>query len=208
MSLSVRIISVVLLLWLPASAWAQSGFPLLDKFFTDVDGFKAEFTQIVYDENFKEIQNSSGTMALQRPDRFRWSYELPYEQLIVGDGKEIWIYDVDLDQVTVKPQGDTLGDTPAQLLSSTKPIVDEFSVRELGERMDLIWYELLPLEEEASFTGLRLGFKKETLQMMELEDALGNRTIFEYSQVKLNPTFDQTYFSFSPPEGVDVIGRE
>jgi len=197
-----------LLTFLPVIAMGQTGYAVLDNFFSQVKGFQAEFTQTVFDENFREVQKSSGKMALMRPGNFRWSYVTPYEQLIVGDGKEIWIYDVDLEQVTVKSQQDALDETPAQLLSSDKPIVDHFSVVELGMRSDLAWYELRPLEEENAFMAIRLGFNGETLTQMELQDGLGNRTLFQYRAVEINPKFSADVFNFSPPEGVDVIGRE
>lgn len=203
-----KCLMILVLAWMPALSYAQTGYAVLDDFFSNVQGFQAEFSQIVYDEHFNEIQNSTGQMALSRPNQFSWTYEQPYEQLIVGDGKEVWIYDIDLEQVTVKPQSDTLGETPAQLLSSSKPLVDEFSVRELGERSGQMWYELRPLSAENSFEAIRLGFKAQAMVKMELQDNLGNRTIFDFSDVELNPAFDKQQFSFVPPEGVDVIGRE
>lgn len=195
-------------LFLPLYGYAQTGYPVLDNFFSDVRGFQADFTQIVYDENFVEIQNSTGQMALLRPNRFHWLYQQPYEQVIVGDGNEIWIYDIDLDQVTVKPQGETLGETPAQLLSSAKPVIDEFSVLKLDGRMGLSWFELKPLADETSFEVIRLGFRDQTMVKMELRDSLGNQTVFDFSNVSVNPAFDDKQFIFVAPEGVDVIGRE
>ncbi len=197
-----------LALFLSTGVMGETGYGVLDRFFSDVKGFEADFTQTVFDENFREIQKSSGHMALVRPGLFRWVYASPYEQLIVGDGQEIWIYDVDLEQVTVKSQSDALDETPAQLLSSGKPIVDHFSVVELGMRDDLLWFELTPLEAENAFMAIRLGFDGQIMKKMELEDSLGNRTLFVFSKVRVNPKFAKDAFIFSPPQGVDVIGRD
>ncbi len=192
---------------LPGTVSAGTGNEWLNAFFNEVKGFRAEFQQTVFDEQFRQIQASSGKMVLLRPGLFRWDYRQPYEQLIVGDGEKIWIYDADLEQVTVKSQSVALGETPAQLLSSADPLEKSFTVTELGSQQGTEWVELTPVQEDTAFTTVRLAFRERELVKMEMHDSLGNRTIFEFSNVERNPGIDKSAFVFTPPAGVDVIGQ-
>jgi len=178
----------------------------LHAFFTDVRSFKAEFEQTVFDENLRPLQATAGTMALERPGRFRWDYAKPYEQHIVGDGEKVWIYDVDLEQVTVRSQQEALGDTPAQLLSTTEPLEANFDITPLGEQKGVMWFQLVPKVAESQFQRVRLGFDEQMLVRMELEDGLGSTTLLEFHDPKRNVALDKTLFRFEPPPGVDVVG--
>lgn len=181
----------------------------LQTFFSEVTSFRADFTQTVFDENRRQLQATSGTMALKRPGRFRWDYVKPYEQHIVGDGKNVYIHDVDLEQVTVKSMEKALGDTPAQLLSTTKPLADTFRINDDGEYKGLHWYELAPkATQDTSFQRMRLGFANAMLTRMELEDALGNVTLLEFSKAQRNPALDDSVFDFKAPVGADIIGPD
>lgn len=181
----------------------------LQAFFAEVTSFRADFTQTVYDENRRQLQSTSGTMVLKRPGRFRWDYATPFEQHIVADGKNIYIHDVDLEQVTVKSMEKALGDTPAQLLSTTKPLSETFHINADGEQQGLYWYELVPkVAQETSFQRMRLGFTKAMLTRMELEDALGNITLLEFAKSQRNPTLDDKIFEFKAPAGADIIGPD
>lgn len=178
----------------------------LRAFFADVRSFKAEFEQTVFDENLRPLQSTAGTMALERPGRFRWDYAEPYEQHIVGDGSKVWIYDVDLEQVTVRTQQQALGDTPAQLLSTTEPLEANFDITSLGEQKGVMWFQLVPKLAESQFQKVRLGFDDKMLVRMELEDGLGSTTLLEFHDPKRNVALDETLFRFEPPPGVDVVG--
>ena len=203
---TITVLSCFFAFWLPA-AMAGNGLDALHDFFTDVKGFSADFEQAVFAERSTQMQTSTGHMMLQRPGQFRWDYKTPYKQLIVGDGKKIWIYDEDLEQVTVKAQDAALNNTPAQLLSSNDAVENNFKITELGAKNDINWLELESREKNVTFTTIRLGFRDKNLTVMELKDTLGNQTLLTFSKVQRNPVIDQAKFKFIPPEGVDVIGE-
>ncbi len=185
---------------------ADTATERLETFLAQVRSLRAGFQQTLYDESFRPLEESSGVMYLQRPDRFRWDYTEPYRQLIVSDGSKVWIYDVDLDQVTVRALSAAVGTTPASLLSSARPIEESFSVQDLGEEGGLAWVELRPLAEDVSFARVRLGFDRRGLRRMELLDSFGQTTVLEFHDVVRNPDLDPDLFHFEPPEGVDVVG--
>lgn len=194
-----------LMAFFSAASWAVTN-DALHAFFADVRSFRAEFEQTVFDENLRPLQSTAGMMALERPGRFRWDYAKPYEQHIVGDGEKVWIYDVDLEQVTVRSQQEALGDTPAQLLSTTEPLESNFEITPLGEQKGVMWFQLVPKLAESQFQRVRLGFNQQMLVRMELEDGLGSTTLLEFHDPKRNIILDKTLFRFEPPPGVDVVG--
>jgi len=200
---------VVILLGLTMSGFLQAGTGTdrLMAFFSDVTSVRADFTQQVVGVKQKVLQETSGQMLLLRPGRFRWDYKKPYEQQIVSNGKKVWLYDVDLEQVTVKTLDGVLGSTPALLLSSDTPIEENFSIRELGEEQNLQWVELIPLQKESGFDKLVLGFDDVSLINMELHDAFGQLTRLHFSKTEHNPVIDPARFDFIPPKDVDVIGE-
>jgi len=186
---------------------AGIGEERLKNFFSDVTAVRADFIQQVLGAKKKILQETTGEMLLLRPGKFRWDYKKPYEQQIVSNGQKVWLYDVDLEQVTVKTITGALGSTPALLLSSDTPIEENFSVRELGEEQNLYWVELSPLQKESSFEKLVLGFDDTNLVSMELHDAFGQLTRLRFSKVERNPVIDPVQFNFVPPQDVDVIGE-
>ena len=177
----------------------------LRAFMAEVQTLQANFDQTLYDEDAKPLEESKGRFYLQRPDRFRWSYSVPYLQEIVADGRRVWIYDSELAQVTVKTLGNTLGNTPALLLSSDAPIEDSFFLRELGEQAGLVWLELTPRSAETSFSIVRLGFTGSELNAMELVDGFGQRTHLRFTDTVRNRELAPDLFRFTLPTGVDVI---
>lgn len=190
------------------AAAADTGRERLDAFLAETHTLRADFSQALYDENLKPLEESRGRMQIQRPGRFRWDYETPYPQVIVADGANVWIYDSELEQVTIRALGDAVGNTPALLLTSDRPLEESFAVRDLGLQGALAWVELTPREsEEATFSSVRLGFSDRSLEMMELKDSFGQLTQLSFSGVEKNPQLDETLFSFTPPDGVDVIGK-
>lgn len=188
-----------------STARAQTALDRLHIFFTGLKTLKADFKQTVQGARFTTEESSQGSFVIARPGKFRWHYQIPYEQLIVSDGKKVWIYDVDLEQVTVKPLGATLGNTPALLLSGEQPLEQNFVIKDEGERDGLAWVSLQPKQTDVSFTKLRLGFGPETLRVMVLEDNLGQTTWLEFNSMQRNTRVDPALFHFEPPAGVDVF---
>lgn len=194
-------------LLLAAPLQAGQAIERLNAFFSASGGMRAEFVQTVKGAAFSQPEVSTGTLMMQRPGKFRWDYQTPYQQLIVADGQRLWIYDQDLEQVIVKPLDEALGDTPALLLSGGSSVSERFVVSELPEPRDgLLWVQLLPRQAEAGFQELRLGFGREHLQRMELVDSFGQHTMLEFSRMQENITLPAKSFQFVAPQGVDVVG--
>jgi chaperone LolA len=169
---------------------------------------QANFTQEVQDKNGKRIQSASGIMQFVRPGKFRWEYQKPYEQLIVGDGKQFWMYDVDLNQVTVKKLDAALGSSPAALLSGNNEIERGFVLKDIEARDGLEWLQATPKSAETSFEKILMAFNaKSELAVMELHDAFGHRTVLRFSGLKSNPPLSPQRFRFVPPKGADVLGE-
>jgi len=177
----------------------------LANFVSQTRGLKAQFTQTVIDRNGRKTQESSGTLFFSRPGKFRWVYQKPYAQLLVGDGKRLWIYDEDLDQVTVRKLDLAIGDSPAALLAGENDIEKRFNLKEAGSRAGLEWVEAAPKSKEGSFELVRLGFKGDTLHAMELKDNFGQTTLLRFTNLERNPAMGNSLFRFTPPKGVDVI---
>ena len=203
--MAVRALILFLLCALAAPAFAGNGPERLDAFLDQVRSLRAEFQQSVFDEDARPLDEASGMVYIQRPGRFRWDYSEPYPQEIVGDGEKVWIYDSELEQVTVRPLGDALGDTPVMLLSSDRPVEQSFEVRAIDGPDGYEWAGLRPLGEQVSFTEIRLGFDGDTLRVMELKDAFGQLTRLRFANVERNPKLAPTLFQFTPPEGADIF---
>lgn len=190
------------------SAEAASATDRLNDFFKNVQSLRADFEQIVTDPRGKTVQNAKGTFAMQRPNKFRWDYQKPYEQLIVADGVKLWVYDKDLEQVTVKKLDEALGNTPALLLSGARPLEDKFKITALADKTDgLTWLELLPKDSDTSFQSVRLAFGKQHLEVMELTDSFEQVTRLQFSRIHGNGASNANEFRFVPPKGVDVVGN-
>jgi len=167
---------------------------------------RGDFEQKVYDRNGKLVQDSRGSFALLRPNRFRWTYVKP-QQVIVGDGERVWILDADLNQVTVRRVARVIGSTPALLLAGASDIQNAFDMKELGEKGGLEWLEATPREKEAGFDRIRLGLSTGGVEAMELVDHFGQTTVLRFSNVLRNPQIDPGTFRFAPPKGADVLGE-
>jgi outer membrane lipoprotein carrier protein len=166
---------------------------------------KARFAQIVVDKNLKELQKATGTMQFVRPGRFRWEYDKPYEQTIVGDGAKLWIYDKDLNQVTVRKLDKALGGSPAALLAGSNEIEKSYDLTNLGPQEGLDWLEAIPKTKDTTFERVRLGFGKAGLEAMELRDQFAQTTVIKFANVERNPKISPDVFRFTPPKGADVI---
>ncbi len=167
---------------------------------------KTDFEQKIYDGKRKLVQESRGTFVFQRPGRFRWAYVKPYPQLIVGDGTKVWIYDEDLNQVTVRKFDQALGSTPAALLSGNNEVVKAFKITDQGTRDGLEWLQAEPRDTESNFDKVRMGFGFSGLEAMELHDSFGQTTVLRFTSFQRNPAIDANSFRFTPPKGADVIG--
>jgi outer membrane lipoprotein carrier protein len=199
----------VLLFGLPFAMAQADAVDQLNAFFANVRTMRADFQQTVIDARFEVVQDASGTLVMHRPGKFRWDYTVPYEQLIVADGKNLWVYDKDLEQITVKPMSQVLGNTPAMLLSGGEPLEKSFRITDLKNEGEdtLQWVELLPKARDTNFVSVRLGFDGQDLKVMELMDTFDQLTRLQFSNIKINPEVNDSVFEFTPPKGVDVIGE-
>lgn len=187
------------------SSGTAAGIDTLKTYLRETQSAKAQFTQVVYDRSNRKLQETSGTMHFARPGRIRWVYEKPYEQVIVGDGDKLWVYDKDLNQVTVKAIGQAIGGSPAALLAGSNDIEKDFRVTP-GTREDgLDWLEAEPRSTESTFQKVRMGFGAAGLEAMELIDGFGQRTVVRFTAIERNPKLPAEIFQFTPPKGADVI---
>lgn len=192
---------------LPLSAHADA-IDKLKSFIASTRSGQANFSQSVLDKNGKKIQSAAGTMQFVRPGKFRWVYQKPYEQLIVGDGAKFWLHDVDLNQVTVKKLDAALGSSPAALLSGSNEIERGFVLKDGGNRDELDWLQATPRTQDSSFEKIMMGFNAEAdLVVMELYDAFGHKTVLRFSNMLRNPQLSPQLFKFVPPKGADVLGE-
>jgi outer membrane lipoprotein carrier protein len=177
----------------------------LKSFLQQTTSGKARFAQIIVDKNLKQLQQGTGTMHFARPGKFRWEYEKPYEQVIVGDGTRLWIYDKDLNQVTVRKLDRALGGSPAALLAGSNEIDKIYNVTNIGTQEGLDWLEAVPKSKENAFERIRLGFNSGSLEAMELRDQFGQVTVIKFASFERNPKLSPELFRFTPPKGADVI---
>jgi len=178
----------------------------LEQFAGGLERFQADFTQTVKSSDGRVQDQAQGEVWLQKPDKLRWTYTGDYPEVIVADGKNIWIYDESLDQVTVKPQSEEATDSPLMILADVSKLDKQFQVTELGdfEGMDLL--ELKSLDSESEFERILLGLVPGGIRMMAMEDAFGQRTEIHFDNVQVNQPVDPGLFKFTPPEGTDVVG--
>ncbi|MCC6302820.1 MAG: outer membrane lipoprotein chaperone LolA [Gammaproteobacteria bacterium] len=191
---------------LPPTAAAGPGLDRLDRFFSGLKGLDTGFEQTVTDNARRPTQQTRGRLQILRPGRFRWTYEEPYQQLIVTDGAKLWVYDPDLTQVTISKLDAAVGNTPALLLSTEQPLDQLFMITELPPQDDIAWVQLDPRQEDANFTRIRLAFDRDTLYAMEIVDGFGQTMNIRFLGLERNPALDPNRFRFTPPAGVDVVG--
>jgi chaperone LolA len=180
----------------------------LKSFIASSQSGQANFTQVVQDKKGKKIQSASGTMQFVRPGKFRWVYQKPYEQIIVGDGAKFWLYDVDLNQVTVKKLDAALGSSPAALLSGNNEIERAFVLKDSESKDGLDWLEATAKAPDTGFEKIAMAFNAQgELVVMELRDAFGLKTELRFSKMQINPQLAPHLFHFVPPKGADVLGE-
>jgi outer membrane lipoprotein carrier protein len=191
-----------------ASAAHASAIERFKSFVSTTQSARADFDQQVFGRDGKPTQQSKGSFVFSRPGRFRWTYAKPVDQLIVGDGERVWIFDRDLNQVTVRRLSKALGSTPAALLAGAADVDKAFALSEAGTRDSLEWLEAKPKEPEAGFDRIRMGFSATGLEAMELTDNFGQTTRLRFSNLQRNPKVDPGEFRFEPPKGADVLGEK
>jgi chaperone LolA len=185
----------------------DDGEALVNEFVTDVETFSGDFEQSLIDPDGRLLETTTGTLEIQRPGRFRWVYSEPYEQWLIADGSNIWSYDIDLEQVTVKPQSDALANTPALLLGGSGEAMDQFEYGGSFEESGLTWVRLLPVDTDSGFRRVELGFYNRRLDRMVFFDNLEQTTIVVLKNVVVNEAIDAGRFEFIVPDDVDVVGK-
>ncbi|MBA3660719.1 MAG: outer membrane lipoprotein chaperone LolA [Gammaproteobacteria bacterium] len=191
--------------FLSASIWATSTD--FESKLNAVQSMQADFKQVVYDDRNKAVQSSLGSMSFVRPGKFRWQVKKPIPQLIIANGTTLWIYDPDLQQVVVQTLQKAVGETPALLLSHVSTTIEkDFFVTASPPTTDGVrWFELKPRKKESMFALMRLGFKQNQIQAMQLQDQLGHITKIQFSHAAVNHPIPDSTFTFKAPSGVDVI---
>ena len=170
--------------------------------------FRARFSQSVFDEEGVEISVSGGTVAFRRPHRFRWDYDAPTPQVIVSDGRELWWYDIELAQVTVRPADTALEGTPAALLAGPGRAGEHFRVAALDSVLGVDWFQLVPRGADAAFRALRIGLEGDEVRTIEMDDGFGQTTRIDFFDVEYNPRLADALFRFVPPPDADVVRGE
>ena len=201
-----RFFSVFSLMFVACTAYAATPSAELKNLLNNVKTMQASFTQIIYDNHGKAVQNSSGNMSMERPGKFRWDVKKPIPQLIIANQNKLWIYDPDLEQVTIRKLEKATGDAPALLLSHVDAELDKnYEVKAEPAKNGMQWFMLLPRNKEGMFEQIRLGFDKQQIQQMQLKDHLDHSTNIKFSNIKTNAALDTALFTFKTPKNTDVI---
>ncbi len=190
-----------------AQAEGLSGEEQLQRFLDDASTLQAEFHQELFGSDEQLIEIATGTLSLQRPNRFLWRYRDPIEQIVLADGENLWIYDLELAQATVTPLDDVIEATPAMLLSGDQAVRNAFDMVEVFSEAGLSWVHLAPNVPGSDFRTILVGFRDGDLARLELLDGLDQITRIDFSEVVVNQELESDFFSFDPPPGVDVIGE-
>jgi outer membrane lipoprotein carrier protein len=167
---------------------------------------KGDFNQTIYDNHGKQLQESSGSMALERPGKFRWQVYKPLPQLIIANDNKLWIYDPDLKQVTVRSLQNAATETPALLLSQVDPVLEkDFMVKEMPVKNSIQWYQLTAKRKDSMFSVIELGFNNNMISAMVLQDQLGHSIHISFRHLVSNQNISASTFIFKTPAGVDTI---
>jgi outer membrane lipoprotein carrier protein len=183
------------------------GIAELQAFVEGTKSAKATFAQKTTDKSGRLVQQSTGTFTFARPGKFRWTYDKPLEQLIVGDGERVWVYDRDLNQVIVRRMSQALGSTPAALLAGDNTLEKNFTLVDGGTSDGLDWVDATPKSTDAGFSAVRMGFRDHLPRAMLLTDNFGQLTRLTFDHLERNPALAADAFRFTPPAGADVIGE-
>ncbi|MGH8713448.1 MAG: outer membrane lipoprotein chaperone LolA [Casimicrobiaceae bacterium] len=192
---------------LPAGDAAASGRDQLRAFLSGAKSGKTTFRQVVSSKAGRPAEESSGTFAFSRPGKFRWTYEKPHAQIIVGDGEKLWIYDPDLNQVIVRKLDRALGASPAALLAGDDTLDKDFELRDGGAGDGVEYVDARPRAADSGFSAVRIGLKDNLPRTMELHDSFGQVTQLTFGAFERNAAVDAALFRFVPPPGADVVGE-
>ncbi len=190
---------------------ARASQALLDRFFAETDTLSAEFTQRIVDDSGMTLDAAGGLLYLARPGQFRWDYFTPgtmpvLEQQIVADGESIYVYDIDLEQVTKRSLDNALSQIPSlSLVQSKAKVAEHFKIFDIGVTDGVSWVGLEPNDPEAGFKQIMVGFTDESISAITMLDILGNETRLELNNVQTNPALAVNLFEFSVPEGADLL---
>lgn len=177
----------------------------LERFLEGLETFQAEFTQTLLGQDGEIMEKSGGMVYIKRPGRFHWHYSEPYSQYLISNGRSLWVYDEDLEQVTIRDIGASMADSPAAILGGEEDIDRHYVVVDKEGDGDIDWIELTPRDVESQYQSIRLGFRDNRLVAMTMLDSLGQETEILFLDGKRNPELQEGLFEFQPPEGVDVI---
>ena len=202
-----RSFAVMALACICAAPSAATGLDQLRAFISGAKTGKASFVQAVAAKGKSGTQQSSGTFTFERPGKFRWTYQKPFDQVIVGDGAKLWIYDRDLNQVIVRKLDQALGASPAALLAGDNALERNFDLSNAGGNDGVEMIEAKPKSSETTFERVRIAFRNNLPQVMELTDTFGNVTTLFFAGFERNPKLDADQFRFVPPKGADVVGE-
>ena len=177
----------------------------LDVFLDDLDTFSADFRQVLLDSSGEALESSRGALRLRRPGMFYWFYREPYVQKIISDGANLWIYEADLEQVTISDVSESIEDTPALIFDGDTDLDEYFTIRQLEDQDGSVWVDLIPRNPEPHYRLLRLLFLGDELGGMTLFDNLGQTLLISFENVVRNPELDQALFTFTPTDEMEVI---
>lgn len=195
----------MLALFSHGAAALESGRAQLDRFLAELTSFTATFEQQLFDEYGELLETSSGDVAIAKPGKFRWEYRDPYEQIIVSDGATLWVYDVDLEQVSINPLAGDNPDSPAALLVGDIDIDRQYVVTEAPAVDGIVWVSLTPRADQAQYRSVAIGFDAQGLHGMRLSDNLRQLTAITFGELARNAAIAPERFAFTPPPGVDVL---
>lgn len=208
-TLCAGLLAAAAMLSLPAHA---DGLDSLEAFLRTAKSGRAEFTQVVTsparEGQGARTRTSSGSFEFLRPNRFRFTYRKPFEQVIVADGQTLWLHDVDLNQVTARRQAQTLGATPAALIASAADLAalrQDFDLAAAPEQGGLQWVQATPKARDGQLRSVRVGFRGNELAQLDILDGFGQRSVLTFSRMEVNPFLSEALFQFKVPAGADVI---
>jgi len=194
-------------LFLAVQTASADGMSSVKSFYEQTKSVRANFHQVVTDKQGRKVQEVDGEMQLLRPNKFRWDYHKPYEQQIISDGKQVWLYDIELAQVTVRTLSQSIGSSPAALLAGGAAIDKTFKLINAPGKDTLEWVNAIPKDKESGFDMILMGFNANKIQELSLVDSFGHTTKIVFTQVEVNPALEDKNFLFKAPKGVDVVGE-
>lgn len=198
-------IAAVLLSFSLSSVADETPISQLKAFLKASSSLSADFKQVSVNKTGQAGQSSTGKFYLSRPGKFRWNYLKPFTQEIVSNSDKVWFYDADLEQVTVKKLDDSLGSTPALLLTGQVDLEQKFNLEDQGKDDSMNWIKLSPKNEESGFKYILIGLENGQLGGMELSDNFGQLTRIYFSNIEINPALNESLFNFKPPKNADVF---